>query len=92
MKVTLRKFLEITGKNIIHEWLCIVYVEEYDEVYKEYFSKPAFAKKGSHEVGYVKDIKNLDPYMDYEIYKFDQEWSYGEVDTQYMYLRKIKED
>ena len=93
MKVTLRKFLEITGTDIIHEYLCELRVDKYDKEFDDYFpERIAFGDKGSFGEYKLKNVKQLEPYMDYEIYQFDQEYAWGEVDYQCIYLREIKED
>ena len=91
--VTLRQFLEITGNSLIEPWLCTVCISEYDEDYKEYFSKQIqFQSNKGYGDYYLQNIKNLEPYMDYEIYGFDQEFYYGELDLQTIWLRKINKE
>ena len=91
--VTLRQFLEITGNSLIEPWLCTVYISEYDEDYKGYFSQSIqFQSNKGYKDYYLQDIKNLEPYMDYEIYGFDQEFYYGELDSQVIWLRKINKE
>ena len=82
-KVTLRKFLEVTY-NLIDPDLCIVVVEKKHELYGLISEQIKF--NGSL---YLKDIKNLDQYLDYEIYNFEQRFFYGELDEQVLWLRKI---
>ena len=86
MKVSLRKFLEITGTDIIETHLCAVYVDTYDELFEEYFPKRMLF--GNHDV--ITDVKELEPYMDYEIRSFDQLMMWGELDEQRIYLRKME--
>lgn len=94
MKVTLRKFLEITSKDIIHPYICNVYVDEYDKRFNQYFPELVKFPNGNTTSmnEHLCDINNLEPYMDYEIYGFDQEYFYGELDAQCIRLREIKED
>ena len=80
MKVTLRKFLEITGEDIIQTWLANLYVDEYDELFEEWTPKI--------KIQYIKNVRELDPYMDYEIYNFEQSVCY-EIESQDIYVRKI---
>lgn len=80
MLVTLRKFLEI-APDIICPYICIVYLEYEDAKYGE-DSKVLFEN--------LKDKKNLEPYLDYEILSFDQEYSWGELDRQVIWLREVK--
>lgn len=89
-KVTLRRFLEI-APDIISPWICKVYVEAYMAEYKEIVSQPIKFYPGNefHEYA-LRDIKNLEPYLDYEIYNFEQEYSYGEVDMQVIRIRKME--
>ncbi len=89
MKVTLRKFLEITGTDIIHEYLCELRVDKYDKQFDSYFPERIEFGDGKY---LLANITNLEPYMDYEIYQFAQETYWGEVEYQCIYLRKIKED
>lgn len=87
MKVTLRKFLEITGKEFIRPWCCLVYVDQLNQYLQEYF--PAHIKF-QRDIGWLCDIDNLEQYMDYEIYAYDQELCWGQLETQYIYLKKIE--
>ena len=80
MKVTLKKFLDIVNKDFIETWLCEIYVDKYDEDFEQYFP--------IQEVDCVKNLNQLEPYMDYEIYGFDQKTEYGEVVRQTIWLRK----
>lgn len=36
----------------------------------------------------IKNINKLDDYLDYEIVDFHQEYFYGELDSQYITLRR----
>ena len=80
MIVTLRKFLEI-AQDIILPYICIVYLEYEHEDWgtdtKQLFNP-------------LKNINKLDDYLDYEIVDFHQEYSYGELDAQYITLREVK--
>ena len=80
MKVTLEKFLEIVGKSFLETWACEVYIDKYDETFEEYFPQM--------EIKRLNDISQLEPYMKYEIYKFNQELEWGEIVKQTFYLRK----
>lgn len=39
MKVTLRTFLRITGNSILEPYLANLYVDEWDELFEEWFPK-----------------------------------------------------
>lgn len=80
MKVTLEKFLEITGKSFLEGWACEIYIDKYDKTFEEYFPQM--------EISRLKDITQLEPFMKYEIYKFNQELEWGEITKQKIYLRK----
>lgn len=89
-KVTLRKFLEI-ALSVISPWICEVYVEEYMAEYKDIMIQPIKFYPGNGYNEYtLRDIKNLEPYLDYEIYKFEQEYCYGEVDMQVIRIRRME--
>ena len=91
--VTLRQFLEITGNSLIEPWLCTVYVSEYDENGNLSFPKQIqFPSDKKYERYWLQDIKNLEPYMDYEIYDFEQTLLYGELDQQILWLRQINKE
>lgn len=81
MKVTLRQFLEICNKGFIETYIANLYVDEWDADFEEWFSR----KKIEH----IANIKELEPYMDYEITGFEQRVCYGEIDEQNIYIRKI---
>lgn len=83
-KITLRQFLEITGKDFIETWLANLYVDEWDGDFQEWFSKIRIKQ--------IKNISELNPYMDYEITAFHQTLCYGEIDRQDIYVRKIEEE
>lgn len=38
----------------------------------------------------MKYVKELDPYLDYEIIAFHQTLNYGEIESQDIYVRKIE--
>lgn len=80
MIVTLRKFLEI-APDIICPCICIVHLEYEHENWgtdtKQLFNP-------------LKNINKLDDYLDYEIVDFHQEYSYGDLDAQYITLREVK--
>lgn len=84
-KVTLRQFLEIT-KKVVEPDLCAVYVDVYDEDFEQYF--PERVKFGNYDC--PGNIKNLNQYLDYEIYGFEQHFQFGELEEQTMWLREIK--
>ena len=91
--VTLRKFLEITGNSLIAPWSCTIYVSEYDKNYGGYVSKQLqFQSNRGYGNYYLQDIKNLEPYMDYDTYSFDQIFLYGELDQQILWLRQINKE
>ena len=81
MKVTLKQFLEICNKGFIETYIANLYVEEWDEDFQEWFARM--------KIEHIANIKELEPYMDYEITGFYQGTCYGEVDRQDIYVRKI---
>ena len=81
MKVTLKKFLDIVGKSFLELWACEIYVDKYDEDFEKYFPQM--------EISQLKDISQLESYLDYEIYNFKQELEWGEVVKQKIYLKEI---
>ena len=83
MKVTLKQFLEIVGEDFIETYLANLYIDEWDEDYQEWFSRI--------KIEHIKNINELNPYMDYEINAFHQTVDYGEIDRQDIYVRKINE-
>lgn len=78
--VTLRKFLEI-APDVVLPWICAVYLE-YEHEYWGTDTKKLFNS--------FENINKLDDYLDYEIVNFHQEYSYGELDAQYITLREVK--
>lgn len=80
MNVTLKKFLEIVGENFIQTWIASLYIERYDVEFQEY--------EYILVIELIKNIKELDDYMDYEIISFQQKTLYGEIVEQKIYLRK----
>lgn len=78
--VTLRKFLEI-APDVVLTWLCVVYLE-YEHEYWGTDTKILFKS--------LKNINQLNDYLDYEIVNFHQEYLYGELDAQYITLREAK--
>lgn len=86
-KVTLRKFIEI-APDVIRPWICEVHIDEYMAEYKDVMSRPIQFYKDSEFNKYViRDMKNLEPYLDYEIYGFDQEYSFGQLDRQVIWIK-----
>lgn len=83
-KVTLRRFLEI-APNVVCPYICEVHIDEYMAEYGDVMCRPI--KFGDGDSYWLKDIKNLEPYLDYEIYGFDQEYLYGELDRQVIWIR-----
>ena len=81
MKVTLKKFLDIVGKSFLELWACEIYVDKYDEDFEKYFPQM--------EISQLKDISQLESYLDYEIYNFKQELEWGEAVKQKIYLKEI---
>ena len=84
MKVSLRKFLEIVGNSLIETYLCRVYVEIEEEIFEGYVDT---ANKCVNSC--LTHINQLNEYLDYEIYGFDQRTEYGEVTEQMLWLRKM---
>lgn len=83
MKVTLSTFLGITGNGFLEPYSANLYVDEWDELFEEWFPKKV--------VDGMKYVKELDPYLDYEIIAFHQTLNYGEIEIQDIYVRKIEE-
>lgn len=81
MKITLKQFLELCNKSFIETYIANLYVDEWDEDFQEWFSRI--------KIESITNIKELEPYMDYEITGFEQRTCYGEVVTQNIYVRKI---
>lgn len=80
--VTLRQFIKIASSIIIPE-LCIVHLEYEDEYYGE---------DTKTLLRCFNSISELDPYLDYEIVDFHQDYFWGELDTQYIALREVKQN
>jgi hypothetical protein len=78
--VTLRKFLEI-APDVVLPWICVVYLE-YEHEYWGTDTKILFNS--------FENINKLDDYLDCEIVSFHQEYSFGELDAQYITLREVK--
>lgn len=83
MKVTLRTFLGITGNGFLEPYSANLYVDEWDELFEEWFPRKV--------INSMKHVKELEPYLDYEIIAFHQTLNYGEIESQDIYVRKIKE-
>lgn len=83
MKVTLRKFLDIVGNDFLQTYLTDLYVEEWDELFEDWYSKRLMRD--------MKSIEELEPYLEYEITAFHQILNYGEIEVQEIYVRKIEE-
>ena len=78
--VTLRKFLEI-APDVVLPWICVVCLE-YEHEYWGTDTKILFNS--------FEHINKLDDYLDCEIVSFHQEYSFGELDAQYITLREVK--
>ena len=83
MKVTLRTFLGITENSILEPYTANLYVDEWDELFEEWSPKKV--------VDGMKYVKELDPYLDYEILVFHQTLNYSEIESQDIYVIKIEE-
>lgn len=83
MKVSLRKFLEIVGNDFVETYVASLYVEEWDELFEEWTAK--------RKIEFIKDIKELEPYLDWEITALHQEVGYGELVVQEFYVKKSEE-
>lgn len=78
-KVTLGKFIEI-APDLIEPWCCCVYLEYEDEDW------------GTDQkllLNCFDKTSELEPYFDYEIISFDQDFSYGELIEQTIKLKEI---
>ena len=82
MKVTLRKFLDIVGNDFLEPYAANLYADEWDELFEEWFPRKV--------VDSMKYVKELEPYLDYEITAFHQTLNYGEIESQDIYVRKIE--
>lgn len=78
--ITLRKFLEI-APDIICPYMCTVCLE-YEHKKYGWDMKLLLER--------VEDMKNLEPYLDYEIVRFEQEYRWGELDSQVIRLVEVK--
>ena len=83
----LREFLDLTENSVLCPGLCYVYVEEFNEQFKDYDAN--LVKFGDRE--HPNNMEDLNPYLDYEVRKFRQEYMYGEIDCQDLTLRKVEE-
>ena len=83
MKVSLRKFLEIVGNDFVETYVASLYVEEWDELFEEWTAK--------RKIELIKDVKELEPYLDCEITSLHQEVAYGELVDQRFYVKKSEE-
>lgn len=80
MKVSLRKFLEIVGNGFVDTYVASLYVEEWDEFFEEWAAK--------RKIEIIKDVKELEPYLDWEITSLHQGVDYGEIVEQRFYVKK----
>ena len=83
MKVSLRKFLEIVGNDFVETYVANLYVEEWDELFEEWTAK--------RKIELIVDVKELEPYLDWEITSLRQEVGYGEIVEQRFYVKESKE-
>lgn len=83
MKVSLRKFLEIVGNGFVETYVASLYVEEWDELFEEWTAK--------RKIEFIKDVKELEPYLDWEITSLHQEVGYGELVKQEFYVKESEE-
>lgn len=83
--VILKQFLDIC-KNVVDPFYCTVYIEKEDE----YFGKINEQVKSFSNTYTFRDTKELEPYYDYEVIGFEQYFTYGELDDQYLYLKEVK--
>lgn len=89
MQVTLRKFLEIAKEAIIPD-SCLVYVEQDDPdwgiITNCVLGENEYSAWG---ITGFDNIDKLEPYLDYEVVGFKQEFKYGELFGQYITLREV---
>lgn len=78
--VKLKEFIEIAPDIIIPE-MCSVMIETPDEDY---------GKRMDTVLRHFSAKSQLEKYYEYEIFGFDQEFLYGEIDEQYISLRANK--
>lgn len=81
MKVSLRKFLEIVGDNFVATYVASLYIEEWDEIFKEWTAKK--------KIELIHSVRELEPYLDWEITAVNQDFNYGEICEQRFYIKKI---
>lgn len=86
--VTLRKFLSIIGKSLIlTPYDCYVYIIEDDPFFEETDRLVIFGKRNT-----LPSLECLEPYMDYEVVKFNENRDYNEIIDQGLWLREVQED
>ena len=85
--VTLRTFLNIVGDKLIGPYICEVFVAEPDPLFEEIDKRVMF---GNSE--HLPKKEDLNPYLDYEIIKFSENWRWGGLDSQTLWLREIWKD
>lgn len=92
MQVTLRKFLEIAKEAIIPNE-CLVYIEQDDPLCGTIKNCVlGDSKYNAWGIAGFDNIDKLEPYLDYEVVGFNQEFQYGELFGQYITLREIKKE
>lgn len=82
--VTLRTFLNIVGDKLIQPYICEVFIVEPDPLFEEVDKQVKF-----NGTEYFTKKNELEPYMDYEIIKFSENWRWGSLDSQTMWLREV---
>ena len=80
--VSLKEFIEI-APDVIIPGICCVMVEHQDEY---------FGTQMKIELRHFSSVSQLEKYYNYEIFGFDQEFIYGEIDEQYISLRTNKSE
>lgn len=83
--VTLKQFMDIcTG--VIRPYLCTVLIEKQDEIFGKVIEQVKTFSKGC----LFENVKELEPYFNYEITSLEQYFAYGEINEQQMYLKEVK--
>lgn len=89
MNITLRQFMEISVEAIVPD-SCIVFVRKEDEDWGT-VDECVLGRNEWSPLGVTgfNNIGELDPYLDYEVINFNQEFQYGELFGQYITLREV---
>ncbi len=84
--VKLKEFLPLM-KTVIESDICALYEEYVDEYFGTTTKRVKFGT-----TDFIGSISNLDNFLNYEVLDFTQEYNYGELDVQYLYIREPEVD